>query len=398
MADLISTHCIAPATVLRGDQAWSSAQPIVGRICRQPILLGRSEATAGLRQGLFEDLGAVGLCPQWAELQHDCCEEDLQPLQGQAMAWGADAVIAAGGGKVLDAGKLLAQRLERPCITVPLSASTCAGWTALANIYTAAGAFQHDEVLDRCPELLIFDHGLVRQAPARTLASGIADALAKWYEASVSSGASTDGLIQQAVQMARVLRDQLLIDAPEALQDRQSSAWVRVAEACALTAGVIGGLGGARCRTVAAHAVHNGLTQLQACHGVLHGEKVGFGILVQLRLEEALGGHQLAGQARRQLMPLMRSLDLPVSLEDLGLAEASLADLKQVCQFACREGSDLHHLPFAVSSGALLEALIGASEEHQLTTANLTTANPGTANPTTFSNKASSTTGSDRSP
>ena len=44
------------------------------------------------------------------------------------------------------------------------------------------------------------------------LASGVADALAKWYEASVSSGDSSDGLVQQAVQMARVLRDQLLID------------------------------------------------------------------------------------------------------------------------------------------------------------------------------------------
>ena len=366
MAELISTHCIAPATVIRGDQAWNKGQPLISRICQQPILLGRSAATARLRQHLFDDLGALGLSPQWAELEHDCCEENLQDLLIQAKALKVDGVVTAGGGKVLDAGKLLAHRLKLPCITVPLSASTCAGWTALANIYSAEGAFQHDEALARCPELLIFDHGFVRQAPPRTLASGIADALAKWYEASVSSGASNDGLIQQAVQMARVLRDQLLIDAAEALENTNSPAWERVAEACALTAGVIGGLGGARCRTVAAHAVHNGLTQLQACHGVLHGEKVGFGILVQLRLEENLGGHKLAGQARRQLMPLMRSLDLPISLEDLGLAEATLEDLRKVCRFACREGSDLHHLPFEVSSGALLEALIGASEEHSI--------------------------------
>ena len=127
--------------------------------------------------------------------------------------------------------------------------------------------------------------------------------------------------------MARVLRDQLLIDGL-ALQDPNSAAWARTAEACALTAGVMGGLGGARCRTVAAHAVHNGLTQLQACHHVLHGEKVGFGILVQLRLEERLGG-TLAGQAHRQLLPLMRQLQLPVSLDDLGLSAASLSDLQR---------------------------------------------------------------------
>ena len=85
--------------------------------------------------------------------------------------------------------------------------------------------------LDRCPDLLVFDHGLVRQAPTRTLASGVADALAKWYEASVSSGDSSDGLVQQAVQMARVLRDQLLIDSLTALKDPDSEAWVRTAEA-----------------------------------------------------------------------------------------------------------------------------------------------------------------------
>lgn len=267
-----------------------------------------------------------------------------------------------GGGKVLDAGKLLAHRLSLPCITVPLSASTCAGWTALSNIYSSQGAFKGDVALNRCPDLLVFDHGLVRQAPPRTLASGVADALAKWYEASVSSGDSSDGLVQQAVQMARVLRDQLLIDSLTALKDPDSEAWVRTAEACALTAGVMGGLGGARCRTVAAHAVHNGLTQLQACHHVLHGEKVGFGILVQLRLEERLGGNRLAGQAHRQLLPLLRQLGLPVSLDDLGLAQASLSELQEVCRFACRDGSDLHHLPFAVTPGALLEALVGAAE------------------------------------
>ena len=48
--------------------------------------------------------------------------------------------------------------------------------------------------------------------------------------------------------------------------------------------------------------------------------------------------------------------------DDLGLGEVSLKDLQQVCEFACREGSDLHHLPFPVTPGALLEALVGAAE------------------------------------
>ena len=357
------THAIAPSRVIRGEQAWQQGLPAIADLCQRPALLGRSPATQSIRARLKADLIGCDLAVVESELQFDCCEDDLTRLQAQLQATGCDAVIAAGGGKVLDAGKLLAYRLKLPCVTVPLSAATCAGWTALANIYSPDGAFIADEALAACPDLLIFDHDLVRQAPNQTLASGIADALAKWYEASVGSGSSTDGIIQQAVQMARVLRDQLLIDAREAMAQPESEAWVRVAEACGLTAGVIGGLGGAQCRTVAAHAVHNGLTQLHACHSKLHGEKVGFGILVQLRLEERLGGNQLAAQSRRQLLPLLQELGVPVTLQDLGLGEAGLHELRAICRFACRPGSDLHHLPFDVTETDLLEALVSTDAD-----------------------------------
>ena len=337
----------------------------ISALVRRPLLLGRSDATSDLRRQLASHLVRAGLDCRQGQLNSDCCEPDLNAITDRLHSESCDGVIAMGGGKVLDAGKLLAARTGLVCVTVPTSAATCAGWTALANVYSPEGAFIKDEPLDRCPDLLIFDHDLVRRAPQRTLASGIADAMAKWYEASVSSGSSTDGLVQQAVQMARVLRDQVLLEAEQAIGDPHSQAWVRVAEACALTAGLVGGIGGARCRTVAAHAVHNGLTQLAACHPFLHGEKVAFGILVQLRLEELLGANRLAAQGRRQLIPLFRSLGLPVTLPDLGLADASLQQLQQVCDFALREDSDLHHLPFRVGPSELLAALVSTAAELQ---------------------------------
>jgi glycerol dehydrogenase len=357
-----TSHAIAPAQVLRGPGAWAEALPLVPQLGQHVLLLGRSQATASLRHQLQADLESAGLQVTPGLLQHDCCEADLQSLAQLTRTAGAQLVLAAGGGKVLDAGKLLAHRLQLPCVTVPTSAATCAGWTALANLYSPHGAFEGDVALQRCPDLLVFDHELVALAPARTLASGIADAMAKWYEASVSSGASDDGVVQQAVQMARVLRDQLLLEAEAALADPGGEAWSRVVEACGLTAGLIGGIGGVRCRTVAAHAVHNGLTQLEASHGRLHGEKVGFGVLVQLRLEEQLEGNQLARQSRRQLLALFERLGLPVSLPQLGLGGIDRADLEEVCRFACRDDSDLHHLPFRVGPSDLLEALVSTTD------------------------------------
>ncbi len=360
----VTRQVLAPPLVVRGPGAWRDSLDGIRAICRRPLVLGRSVATAPLRQRCIADMASHGVIATQAELIFDCCHEDLDRLvSNQPTLEPFDAVVAIGGGKVLDGGKWLAHRLGLACVTVPTSAATCAGWTALANLYSPQGAFLRDVVLARCPDLLVFDHDLVRTAPSRTLASGIADAMAKWYEASVSSGCSGDGLVQQALQVARTLRDQLLLDGEAAMADPHSEAWVRVAEGCALTAGLVGGLGGARCRTVAAHAIHNGLTQLPASAGHLHGEKVGFGVLAQLRLEEMLAGHPLAGQARRQLLTFFRALQLPVDLAELGLAQTSLQDLRLVCDHACQEGSDLHQLPFPVQPTDLLAALVSTTAE-----------------------------------
>jgi hypothetical protein len=187
--------------VVRGPGAWRDSLDDIRALSRSPLLLGRSTATASLRQQCINDLAGHGVRATQAELVFDCCSEDLDRLiSNQPSLEPFDAVVAIGGGKVMDAGQLLANRLGIPCVTVPTSAATCAGWTALANLYSPQGAFRRDVALPRCPELLVFDHDLVRTAPPRTLASGIADAMAKWYEASVSSGSSDDGLVQQALQ------------------------------------------------------------------------------------------------------------------------------------------------------------------------------------------------------
>ena len=342
---------ISPEIIFRGNDAWLKALPEIKKLSTCPLLLGRSGSTNSLRKEIYNDLKRNHFDVYSANLEFDCCYEDISRIKKIILENNCTSIIAAGGGKVLDAGKYLAESLSLPVITFPLSASTCAGWTALSNIYSKNGQFIKDVKLRSCPQILVFDHKFIKTAPRRTLASGIADALAKWYESSLTCSRVDDGLVQQAIQISRVLRDQLLINGCSAYkeQSENNSSWVNTIEACALTAGLIGGIGGEKCRTAAAHAIHNAITQIGLRKKCLHGEIVGVGILLQLKIEEMKNENKLANQSMKQLLPLMKKLNLPTTISELGINVFENNNLKTIAEFTCRDKSEIHFLPFEIS-------------------------------------------------
>ncbi|MGD1851854.1 MAG: iron-containing alcohol dehydrogenase family protein [Cyanophyceae cyanobacterium] len=350
---------IAPGRVVRGGGILAGAGAALGKFGSRPIVVGGNRAIATAQKSL--DIALDTLTIQIASTAPDCSESVLARLNEGAANHRADFVIGLGGGKALDTAKLLAHQRQIPVVTVPTTGATCAAWTALSNVYSDDGAFLYDVPLDQCPDLLILDYDLVATAPNRMLAAGIGDGLAKWYEASISSGASQETLIVSAVQQARVLRDLLLQHAIGALENPGGDLWRQMVDASVLMAGVIGGVGGAQCRTVAAHAVHNGLTQLTPSHGTLLGEKVAYGSLMQLRLEELVQGSQLAATARQQLLEFYRAISLPTTLAELGMGAITLADLEAAATFSCHERSDIHHLPFPVSPSVVMGAMVSTT-------------------------------------
>jgi len=350
---------ISPEIIFRGNDAWEKSLPLISKLTKSPLILGRGVKTNNLRKQIYIDLKNQKLNVDSANLQFDCCFEDISRIKNIILKNNCDSVISAGGGKVLDSGKYIADCLNIPCITVPLSASTCAGWTALSNIYTKNGQFIKDVALRSCPKILVYDHKFIQTAPSRTLASGIADALAKWYEASITSATIDDGLVQQAIQISRVLRDQLLIDGEKAFNGERENnrSWKNIIEACGLTAGLVGGIGGEKCRTAAAHAIHNAITQIITPNKFLHGEIVGVGLLLQLRLEEMKNNNKLADQIIKQLLVLMKALNLPTTIAQLGINVFENNNLEKIAEFTCRDKSEIHFLPFEIQKQDVVEVI-----------------------------------------
>ncbi|NMG06884.1 iron-containing alcohol dehydrogenase family protein [Brasilonema sp. UFV-L1] len=354
------TLSVAPAKVLRGLEILAQATDAIASLGSRPLLITGEHTQSVTQESLQPLLKHQRLQIAQAFYTPDCSEASLKALHKATKEHKADVIIGIGGGKALDTAKLVAHQLQLPVVTIPTSAATCAAWTALSNVYSDEGAFLYDVPLAKCPDLLILDYELMKTAPQRTLVAGIGDAIAKWYEASVSSGHSEQTLIIAAVQQARVLRDILFQKSVAALKEPGSVVWQQVVDATVLLAGVIGGLGGAQCRTVAAHAVHNGLTHI--CKGgSIHGEKVAYGILVQLRLEEIVQGNQLAAAARQQLLKFYAEIGLPQKLSDLDLGDITLNELQKAAEIALAPHSDIHRLPFQVALEQLMAAMVSTT-------------------------------------
>ena len=344
---------IAPSQLLRGNGILAQLPKYLSRYGNKVLVIAGKNA----KQVTISYLQNSDLEIVFAEAISDCNDTNLALLSQMVLQENPHVIVGIGGGKVLDTAKLIAYQNKLPIATVPTTGATCAAWTALSNVYEAHGAFAYDVTLDRCPDLMIVDYDVIATAPKRTLVSGIGDAIAKWYESSVSSGNSDKTMVIAAVQEARILRDILFQKSAEAISNPNSQVWREVVDATVCLAGAIGGIGGANCRTVAAHAIHNALTHLHQTHGTLHGEKVAYGILVQLRLEE-FQGNQLAASSRHQLLKFYQEIGLPINLVDLGLGQVTLAELEQIAEIACQPNSDIHRLPFTVCPSQVLAAMV----------------------------------------
>ncbi len=248
----------------------------------------------------------------------ECSHNEIERMAKLAEEKSCDAIIGIGGGKIMDLAKAAAANLNIPVLLLPTLASQCASWTPLSVIYTDSGDYVEYQTYIRNPWVVLIEPNVLVNSPVSYLRAGIGDTLAKWYEAK----ALTKHLdqkrvpVQMALKAAELCKDTLLVESDNAIASleagQMTDSLLAVIETNILAGGLVGGLGDEYGRIAAAHSFHNALTQFQETHSFLHGEKVAYGILVQLALEGEL-------EQLEELLTFYKKVQLPSSLTDLGL-------------------------------------------------------------------------------
>jgi glycerol dehydrogenase len=289
----------------------------------------------------------------------ECSPEEIDRVAAVASESGADAIVGIGGGKTIDAAKAVAHPAGLPLVVVPTIASTDAPTSSLSVVYDEEGAFKEYRFFGKNPSAVVVDTAVIAGAPVRFLVAGIGDGLSTYFEADASSRTRKETMAGgaptlAALAIARLCYDTLLehgLAARLAVERRAVTPAVeKVVEANTLLSGLgfeSGGLG-------AAHSIHNGLTALEGTHHYWHGEKVAFGVISMLMLEER------PAEILTEVVDFCLEVGLPVALEDIGLDDVSREDLEKVAEAACIEGETIHNMPFDVHPPMVVDAMLAA--------------------------------------
>jgi len=329
---------------------------------QRPMVLGDDLVLSLVRPTLEDQLGRANLSPSFTRFGEECSLSEISHLGEIVRQKNLDFIIGTGGGKAIDTSRMLADKLKLPLITIPTSAATCSAASAVAVVYEKG--VRQATVNGKGADLVLVDPIIISQAPIRLLAAGIGDALAKWYEGKPGfdrmkeQDSATLAAMNLSTQVKETTFSLGLLAKQDVEAKKNSPAVERIIESNILLTAVIGGMGGSKFRIAVAHALLYGLTILPPVHQNLHGEMVAYGTVVQLCLEKNEAELNV-------LLPFFSQLGLPLTMKELGMANAEDPLFWEGLKRTCAPGSSAHNMPFPVDEQKLYRAMLEADERAQ---------------------------------
>lgn len=357
---MLSVFC-APSRYVQGPGATehlAREMQILG--LEGPVLIVASPRIEALLRATWESsLGEANFAFAVQSFGGECSASEIERGKKAAKTLGAKTIVGAGGGKVLDTARAVSSDLGLPIVDAPTVASSDSPCSALSVVYTDDGAFDQYRIYGRNPDLVLVDTSVIAKSPARLLSAGMGDALATRFEAEAcaKSGAKNmrgGGSTSSALALARLCYDTLLAHGPGALaalkRGEPDESLERLVEANTL----LSGLGFESSGLAAAHAIHNGLTTAPQTHAHLHGEKVAFGLLAQIVLENA------PDALLSEVIEFSHRVRIPITLSQIGLEDVGKEVLQRVAERACQPDETIHNEPFDVTPTDVMDAILAA--------------------------------------
>ncbi|MDD3611496.1 MAG: glycerol dehydrogenase [Eubacteriales bacterium] len=292
----------------------------------------------------------------------ECCTNEIERLNDELDAFQGDVVLGIGGGKTLDTAKMLSATNHLPIIIVPTSASTDAPTSALSVLYSDKGEYVKNVKHSRNADLIVMDSGIIVKAPLRLFVAGMGDALATYFEAEANRRSAHNNLVGTGYQMTKTAYAISELCYETLMQDGYSAkiavenqvvtaALENVIEANTL----MSGLGFENAGLSCAHGIHAGLTALPETHPYYHGEKVAFGVLCQLVLENA------DEKTLLEVMEFMYRINLPLTLKEIGV-EPTQENISTIAFGTAVDNKLIQSEPFEVTEDLVFAAIKVAND------------------------------------
>ncbi|MEG2018163.1 MAG: iron-containing alcohol dehydrogenase family protein [Clostridium sp.] len=284
----------------------------------------------------------------------ECTYKNMNRLTEIALSKEAEIIIAVGGGKAIDTAKGVGDRLELPIITIPTIASTCAATTALSVVYDERGEFHSFNFMKKPAVHCFIDTDIIAKAPVKYLRAGIGDTIAKYYECTLASrGEELSHSSAMAREISKMCVEPILKYGEEALLHCEKGESTFEVEQVILnnivSTGLVSMLIDEKYNGAIAHSLFYGLALLEHIEkNYLHGDVVGYGVLVQLAIDKDL-------EELKRLHEFFKRIGIPTSLKDIEV-EKDLYYLDKVLQETI-DGPDMKDLPYVVIKEMVFDAI-----------------------------------------
>lgn len=346
----------SPGRYIQGRNELKNLCGYAGNLGKKLFLIASPSGRKRVEKTIESGRGDMELV--YESFQGQCSFDEIHRMEEKCRLSEAQAVVGIGGGKCHDTAKAVAYRLGLPVVIVPTVASTDAPCSSLSVIYEEDGTVVDCWYLSSNPDLVLVDTEIISKAPARLLAAGMGDALATYFEARAcmqSNGQNSLGgkSPMAAMSLAKLCYDTLMKDGIKAMLAVKNGLVTEALENVIEANTYLSGVGFESGGLAAAHAVHNGLTVLKETHPMYHGEKVAFGTLVQLVLENA------SNDEIQNAAAFCIKVGLPVTLSELGI-ERERTERIWVAAEATMTNEVLGNMPFEVTVKDVYAAMLGA--------------------------------------